>query len=63
MLETNSKKKGNNLIFCDYNMKFYWVVGFGDSLRGRRESEQKYNFLQTFPPNPLFWFLFLPSIL
>ncbi len=39
---------------------FYWVVGFGDNLRGRRESVQKYVVLQTFPPNPVFQFLFCP---
>jgi hypothetical protein len=31
---------------------WFWVVGFGGKLRGRRESVQKLMVLQTFPPNP-----------
>jgi hypothetical protein len=30
------------MLGLNMHKKFYWVVGFGDSLRGRRESEQKY---------------------
>ena len=33
-------------------------MGFGDSLRGRRESVQKYNFSKPFHPTHCFWFLF-----
>jgi hypothetical protein len=37
---------------------WFRVVGFGDILRGRRESVLKINVLQTFPPNPSFLVLF-----
>jgi hypothetical protein len=41
---------------------WFWVVGFGGSLRGRRESAQKLMVLQTFPPNPFSFGFFFPSV-
>lgn len=39
---------------------WFWVVGFGDIFEGEKgERVKKLIVLQTFPPNPLFWFFAL----
>jgi hypothetical protein len=49
-------------VFRELIMGWFWVVGFGDNLRGRRESVLKINFLSK-PFHPTHCFGFLPSMI